>query len=108
MKSLCNHHQEEMVMSAYIQKLRESVEDLAPTVPQPTTLREKLISWFTALPAPTRNRPFSMLEFEVALGAAGRNISPILIELGWQRKRLWTGREHYHRVWNPPQTNNYK
>jgi hypothetical protein len=55
-----------------------------------------------ALPEFTRNRPFSMSEFEAVLKSQGKHISPVLLELGWQRKRIWSTTGHYHRYWIPP------
>ena len=42
-------------------------------------------------------RRFSMSEFEKALKAQGKNISPVLLELGWRRKRIWSTTGQYHR-----------
>jgi hypothetical protein len=45
-----------------------------------------------------------MSEFEVALKTQGKWISPVLLDLGWQRKRIWSTAGHYHRYWVPPDT----
>lgn len=90
-------------MSAYIRQLQESVAAQSAPASRRDPLRDRLLNWFSSLPAPTRNRPFAMQEFEAALGTSGRYISPVLIKLGWQRKRIWSTREHYHRFWVPPE-----
>jgi hypothetical protein len=90
------------MMSAYIRQLQRFVEAQSPPGSRKENLRSKFEKWFASLPAPTRNRPFSMNEFERALGTSGRFISPILLELNWRRKRIWATKEHYHRFWVPP------
>ncbi len=70
--------------------------------PIPSPLKQRFLDWFTSLPEFTRDRPFSMTEFEIALGSRGRFISPVLLALGWQRKRRWSSRGQYHRYWIPP------
>jgi hypothetical protein len=46
--------------------------------------------------------PLGMSEFEKALKAQGKYISPVLLELGWRRKRIWSTTGQYHRYWEPP------
>jgi hypothetical protein len=93
-------------MSAYVRQLeREALAAAAArSGPRaaPAGLRDRFIVWFNSLPEPTRYRPFSMREFEVALGAPGRLISSVLVVEGWRRKRAWATRAHYHRYWVPP------
>ena len=50
----------------------------------------------------SHERRFSMSEFEAALKTQGRYISPVLLELGWRRKRVWSTTGQYHRYWEPP------
>jgi len=38
-----------------------------------------------------------MSEFEEALKTQNKWISPVLLELGWQRKRIWSTSGQYHR-----------
>jgi hypothetical protein len=38
----------------------------------------------------SRDRRFSMSEIEAALKTQGKYISPVLLELGWRRKRIWS------------------
>jgi hypothetical protein len=86
-------------MSAYIKRL----ENLATTdFPVRSPLRQKFQEWFASLPEIARSRPFSMTEFERALGTQGKYISSVLLDLGWQRKRRWNSRGQYHRYWVPP------
>lgn len=87
-------------MSAYVKMLNRQTEAGAPATPP---LRQKFVDWYCTLPEIARNRPFSMMEFERALATQGKYISPVLLELGWQRKRRWNSRGQYHRYWVPPQ-----
>jgi hypothetical protein len=72
------------------------------TRPQPSSLRERFISWHGSLPAVSRDRRFSMSEIEKALKTQGKYISPVLLELGWRPKRVWSTTGQYHRYWEPP------
>lgn len=87
-------------MSAYVR----SLEKLLPPVankPKVAPLEERFLEWLNSLPEFTRNRPFSMREFELALGTQGRFLSPVLLRLGWVRKRKWSCKQQYHRYWQP-------
>ncbi|NPT60491.1 hypothetical protein [Paraburkholderia elongata] len=87
-------------MSAYIKQLNRMMETAAPRQPP---LQQQFMEWYGSLPEIARCRPFSMVEFEKALGTQGKYISPVLLELGWQRKRRWGSLGQYHRYWVPPQ-----
>lgn len=92
-------------MSAYIAELRRQTAEAAACEPQQTqsaSLRDRFLAWHGGLPPLTRDRPFSMKEFEVALKTQGKYISPILLDLGWQRIRVWASTGQYHRYWQPP------
>jgi hypothetical protein len=43
-----------------------------------------------------------MLEIEKALKTQGKWLSPVLLELGWQRTRIWSTGGQYHRYLEPP------
>ncbi|CAG4907457.1 hypothetical protein [Paraburkholderia gardini] len=86
-------------MSAYVKQLNSL---MAMDSPVKSTLQQRFKEWYGPLPEVARNRPFSMVEFERALGTQGKYISVVLLELGWQRKRRWTSRGQYHRYWLPP------
>ncbi|CAM2178444.1 hypothetical protein [Burkholderia orbicola] len=86
-------------MSAYVKLLNRQAEASVPAGPP---LRQKLLDWYRTLPEISRRRPFSMTEFETALGTQGKYISPVLLELGWQRKRRWSSCGQYLRYWLPP------
>lgn len=89
--------------SAYINQLNRELEINAPVAPRKESdLRQRLLDWHTALPEVSRNRPFAMAELESALGTQGKYLSPILLSLGWQRRRKWSSRNQYHRYWVPP------
>ena len=70
--------------------------------PQPLSLRQRFLDWYRSLPEFARNRRFAMSELEMALKSQGKHISPVLLELGWQRKRIWSTTGQYHRYWVPP------
>ena len=86
------------VSSAYLRSLEKMLPPPA-SKPKVPPLEARLAAWLQSLPEFTRNRPFSMREFELALGCQGRFISPVLLRLGWRRQRLWNSRGSYHRYW---------
>lgn len=86
-------------MSAYLALLNQQG---AAKAPAPPALKLRFLDWFNSLPELTRERPFSITEFEKVLGTQGKYISPVLLGLGWQRKRRWSSRGQYHRYWVPP------
>lgn len=88
-------------MSAYLRSLEKLLPPPA-SKPKVPPLETRFIQWFNGLPQVTRHRPFSMREFEVALGTQGRHLSAVLLRLGWSRARHWQGRQHYYRFWLPP------
>jgi hypothetical protein len=91
-----------MAMSAYVRELNCELErSLQQRQPAPSPLRIRLLEWLSGLPEVTRKRPYAMVEFENALGTQGKYISPVLLELGWQRKRKWSSSGQYHRYWVP-------
>lgn len=87
--------------SAYLRSLEKLLPPPA-SKPKVPPLEARFIDWFNTLPEFTRDRPFSMREFEVALGTQGRHLSAVLLRLGWTRKRQWESKQHYHRYWVPP------
>jgi hypothetical protein len=89
-------------MNAYVAELNRQIAAQSPPV-QPKCLRQRFLDWYRELPAFTRDRIFAMSEFEAALKAQGKQISPVLLELGWRRKRIWSTSGQYHRYWQPPQ-----
>ncbi len=86
--------------TAYIETLKRQMAAAAAATP-PSTLRDRFLRWYGALPPVSRDRPFAMSELEAALGTQGRHISPILVAEGWRRARSWQG-QHYFRYWRPP------
>jgi hypothetical protein len=89
-------------MPAYVRKMLESAAMAHPPSPH-ASLRERFLAWYNDLPAVARDRAFSMLEFERALRTQGRHLSPILLSLGWKRRRRWaSGGGQYNRFWVPP------
>lgn len=88
--------------TAYISALNRDVENLPQAAYPAPDLRQSFLDWYASLPPVSRRRPFAMAEMEAALGTQGRYLSPILLTLGWQRKRKWTGGGQYSRFWVPP------
>lgn len=88
-------------MSAYIRSLQQ-IQPAPTCEASPPSLEARFIHWFNGLPQVTRHRPFSMREFEVALGTQGRHLSAVLLRLSWSRARHWQSRQSYCRVWLPP------
>ena len=87
-------------MQAYLRELNRRVAGAQRQ--DPADLRHRFVAWYATLPQVVRNRPFSMQEFEAALQTQGKYISPVLLTLGWQRKRQWSNTGRYHRYWVPP------
>lgn len=78
------------MMRAYIAELNKRAEARHAQPSQPSSLRDRFTNWYDSLPAVSRDRRFSMSEFEAALKTQGKYISPVLLELGWRRKRIWS------------------
>ena len=89
--------------SAYINALkREFAAEVELVQLSKPDLRQRFLNWFNSVPEFSRIRPYSLLELERALETQGRYLSPILLSLGWQRRRKWSSRGQYHRYWVPP------
>jgi len=92
-------------MSAYVSSLKRLAEAYqAPAVSAPTApdLWQRFIEWYSGLPEVSRSRAFAMAEIEAALSTQGKYLGPILLSLGWTRKRRWSGGGQYSRYWMPP------
>jgi len=50
----------------------------------------------------------SISEFEEALKTQGQVHHPVLLELGWRRKRIWSTTGQYHRYWQPPGSSDWR
>ena len=66
-------------------------------------VKQRFLRWFDSVPEVSRNRRYSMIEFERALSTQGRYLSPVLLSLGWQRRRDWSNKGQNQRYWVPPQ-----
>jgi hypothetical protein len=94
------------VSSAYIKLLQSSLKaDTAPDQQSKPELKQRLISWLESVPAVSRVRPYNMVELERALGTQGRFLSPVLLSLGWERRRKWSSEGQSPRYWVPPVSN---
>jgi hypothetical protein len=91
-----------MFLHFYAAQLRREAEARRAQPSQPSSLRDRFLGWHSSLPAVSRDRRFSMSEFESALKTQGRYISPVLLDLGWKRRRVWSTTGRYHRYWLPP------
>jgi hypothetical protein len=88
-------------MLAYKAELEKLVAARSPPS-KPQSLRDRFLAWYRALPAVSRERPFAMSEIEAALKTQGKYIGPVLLDLGWRRRRLYKTRGPYSRFWVPP------
>lgn len=91
--------------SSYINQLNRLLdedEDAAAPPPQEPDLHQRFKAWIESLPEVSRHRAFAMVELERALNTQGKYLSPILLRLGWQRRRKWTATGHCPRYWVPP------
>ena len=89
--------------SAYIASLNRELErtSAVSTVTE-LDLRQRLVDWHERLPDVAKHRPFAMTEIEEALGTQGKHLSPIMLALGWVRRRRWSTAGQYNRYWVPP------
>lgn len=91
--------------SAYIAALNREIERAAAAAFMPALdLRQRVIAWHAGLPEVTRHRQFAMAEIELAMGTQGKYLSPIMLGLGWIRRRRWSTSGQYNRYWMPPGT----
>jgi hypothetical protein len=89
--------------SAYVASLNRLSQQDAPVNEQDVcSLRQRFLDWHSTLPEISRSRAFAMAEFEAALSTQGKYLSPVLLGLGWTRKRRWSGSGQYSRYWLPP------
>lgn len=91
--------------SAYIKQLNRSLQAQSASleIVKPD-LKQRLIEWFDCQPDVSRVRAYSMAELEQAFRTQGRFLSPILLRLGWQRRRKWSSTGPSSRYWVPPPT----
>lgn len=83
---------------------RELLEEAGTDQLSKPGLEHRLLAWFESQLEISRIRPYSMVELERAIGAPGRLLSPVLLSLGWERRRQWSSKGQYHRYWVPPAT----
>lgn len=91
-------------MTAYISSLNRLVEATQQTSLSVPDLEQRFVEWYATLPEISRCRPFAMIELEQALSTQGKYLGHVLLTLGWERKRRWTGHGQYSRYWIPPYT----
>lgn len=90
-------------MSAYIKSLQRGLEAEEPSAAlSKRDLESRFLAWLDSVPEISRMRPYSMTELEQAIGTQGRYLSPVLIRLGWERRRKWASKTQYLRYWVPP------
>ncbi len=87
--------------SAYISALNRELGAETVVLSTPD-LKQRFVDWFDNVPEVSRNRRYSMIEFERALSTQGRYISPVLLSLGWKRQRDWSSKGQNQRYWVPP------
>ena len=87
--------------SAYISALNRELGAEIVTLSTPD-LKQRFLVWFDNVPEVSRNRRYSMIELERALDTQGRFLSPVLLSLGWERRRKWSSNGQSPRYWVPP------
>jgi hypothetical protein len=91
-------------VSAFIKSLQRSLEaEVTSQQLSKTDLKQRFIEWYESTPEVSRVRPYSMIELERALSTQGRFLSPILLSLGWERRRKWSSNAQSPRYWVPPE-----
>jgi hypothetical protein len=95
-------HMAREVLWDYMAQSRKKAEAPRTRPSKPLSLRDRFTVWYGSLPPVSRERRFSMSEIAAALKTQGKYISPVLLELGWRRKRVWSTTGQYHRYWEPP------
>lgn len=81
---------------------RELLEEASAARLSKPDLKQRFLAWFDNQPEISRVRPYSMVELERALGAPGRLLSPVILSLGWERRRKWSNKGPCSRYWVPP------
>jgi hypothetical protein len=73
------------------------------------TYEAQITEWLRRLPPAARNAPRTMAEFinmldgrTQGMAAHAPDVSRILMQLGWVRKRIWSADGEGRRVWIPP------
>lgn len=89
--------------SAYIRSLQRLLEaEAVPEQLSKSDLKQRFVEWFDSQPEISRVRAYSIVELERALGTQGRFLSPVLLRLGWERRRQWSSKGPNPRYWVPP------
>ncbi len=83
---------------------RELLEEASTDQLSNPDLKQRFLAWFDSQPEISRIRPYGMAEIEQAIGAPGRLLSPVLLALGWERRRKWSSKGQSPRYWVPPET----
>ncbi|WP_177198509.1 hypothetical protein [Novosphingobium sp. CF614] len=81
---------------------RELLEEAGMDQLSKPDLKQRFVAWFDSQPEISRNRPYAMVELEQATGAPGRQLSAVLLSLGWERRRKWSKTGQSPRYWVPP------
>ena len=82
---------------------RELLEEASTDQLSISNLKQRFLAWFDSQPEISRVRPYGMAELERATGAPGRLLSPVLLALGWERRRKWSSKGQSPRYWVPPE-----
>lgn len=101
------------IPTAFIEAYRNKLQAITESVSQsnivlPTKadrLASKVSEWFIGLPKAAQLRFYTMQELTAALQCRMQDLSPILLDAGWQRHRIAIGQPRTRqslRVWLPP------
>ena len=82
---------------------RELLEETSTDQLSKPDLKQRFLAWFDSQPEISCMRQYSMVELERALSTPGRLLSPVLLALGWERRRKWSSKGQSPRYWVPPE-----
>lgn len=91
-------------MSTYIEGVRKWVAErhaqrAAERAYNARPLEVKIRDYFAALPPHQRRTQYTMAELVLLFNAAPGRIGTALHQLGWERRRRWSGSGSYGRYW---------
>ena len=89
----------------YMERLkhkRAEAQAIRDAMPKPSTLHERIETWFAGLLDSEKNRPWTMKEFRQIFGETPQKIGAALFDLGWTRKRMWRDDRPTARYWMKP------
>jgi hypothetical protein len=102
-----SHHLDEIAKAEFVSQIPADTEDndlpieVAPLKSSSTLNRQVSFTKSYAAAIYARLLIFAP-EPEASLKTQGKWLNPVLLELGWRRKRIWSSSGPYYRIWVPP------